>query len=177
MGTGNFSNENANSVFAVLMDKESDYDFFVEDIIEVLEDKGFTEINRRDNARNYSGLELAAKAVSKQYCGVWFEVNITAILRTGYYQGANLDWSIAYCIGDSGWFDSLPDLNSIKDDLSYYGAGMGIATIQSKNALKWLENAPDGLIEELEAIYRDVCEHELAEAARFSNGEVMYCRK
>jgi hypothetical protein len=195
MGTSNFYNKNANTIFAVLTSYESpildddgeetdetetvhpeewECEDFIDNLQEMLKEKGYDSSNVWDNERSYPGREFAYKTLSKQYCGQWFEVKISAIIRSAYYDGANLDWEIQYVPGDGNWQEDEPDEDQIKDSLTWDGVNQGMAAMQTKNVLRWLENSRDSLITELEDVYGEVCGHKLQVSARFSNGETWY---
>lgn len=195
MATSNFYNRNASKVFAVLMnyeqpvldenDQETDemetvvpdeweYDDFIDNLQDALIEKEYCDRNHSDNERNYSGRVIAERYTDQSFHGMTVEVNIKAIIRSAYYEGANLDWEIDY-IYDGYTFDELPDEAELKEHLEYYGANAGMATIQSRNAHIWMQRQAEALIAELEKVFEEHSQP-LNVVARFSNGETMYAK-
>jgi len=196
MGTSNFYNKNASKVFAVLMNYEtpildddgneteetetvSPEDFECDDLIEdvqnhLKESKFYSWIPSKpvwDNDRNYSGRKIGSLSVGKQYGGVSIDIGIEAILRSAYYEGANLDWELIITIdgADTDFEDFLQDF-SYASEMS-----VGLCTIVSRKALKWAEKMQNELIKEIEKIYTEIS-MPLQVMARFSNGETMYTK-
>ncbi len=193
MSTGNFYNKNASKIYAVLMNyerpildeednetsetevvspEEWEIDCLLGNLLSELEPKDYYQINRWDNNMNFAGRYFAEKTVSKNFAGTEFYVKIIAVLRGAYYEGANLDWEVETIV-DCLEVDE-PDEGYIKNELVYNGLNAGLATIQARNACKWLENTRDELIAELEKVYEMYCEHKLVVSATFSNGETIY---
>jgi len=178
MATGNFHNVNASNIFAVEIEEELDYEDLKDNLLDDLEELGFVEGygNDPDELRSYPSHILASKSVSKYFCGVEVEVEISAILRSGYYSGVNLDWHVDFKLGNGYPMDEIPSSREIIEDLEYYGTcGKGMATMQAKNVSWFLRNTKDELIEELENVYEKNSDP-LVVTARFSNGETFYGR-
>lgn len=168
-GTGNFYNKNATHIFAFGMDTEDngddgeynsdqhqiDYEDQISYIIEELSKiPGFSEGEYDfDDNRNFSGRSLGAISVNisnKNDTGV----QIICVARSGYYEGANLDWELKFT-GPDGY-----DIDS-PDDIS-----------QRSYATK-LQRAADALVKKVEKVYAR-CTTPYGVSARFSNGETMY---
>jgi len=196
MGTNNFYNRNASKVFAVLMNKEQfvldengeeteeteevpveDYDieFFDEYLQEKLSESKFeTWIPTKttweeDSNRNFEGRILGELSIVKNYGDVEIKVEIQAICRAGYYEGANLDWELKYYIDGNN-----VDMEYIEEEFIYQsGMNAGLKAIQSKKAYKWLETQGELITEEMERIFTEVS-MPLIKVAQFSNGEAIY---
>jgi hypothetical protein len=192
MGASNFYNRNANNVYAVLMDYEDvvfdedgneteetqmvqceswDYDNLIDYVTELMdEQKLFKAVDRVEfyNNRNYEATGIKSLASYKTFGNVEVEVLLTAVIRSGYYEGANLDWELNYYAG-SGYDDIL--------DLTYefesQNENQGMAKIQKRNAEKWATKIGEQMVEELERIFTQVSKP-LEVVARFSNGETFY---
>lgn len=157
MGTSNFYNKNATSIFALEIRDQWEWDMQYEDLlIQLCDAYGYTVYNQSDaptpdsNNRSFGGLVLGEK--SKHYIGndVELIVTIRAIIRSGYYSDANLDWEI--------------ETEKIhREPLS------GQQEV-------WIESAREDLTDELESFYSEVST-ELGVTARFSNGNCMYHKK
>jgi hypothetical protein len=191
MGTNNFYSS-GKTIFAVLMDYENevfdengeptgetemrsceDYDY--EDLkdytIELMEQSKFSYSDNGNfsNNRNFEGTLLGSLNVDKCFGDICVEVRVNAVIRSGYYEGANLDYEVEYYTG-SGWEDSIDfkyDFENHSDMRS------GLQTIQTKHAERWAEKIADELVEELERIFTQVSTP-YRKVAQFSNGEAVY---
>ena len=93
MGAPNFYTENASKTFIVELDEFS-YDDEVANITSALEEIGYEETEGYTGERCYGGRKLAVKSVDITYGNATFTIEITAILRSGYYQHCNLDFLV-----------------------------------------------------------------------------------
>ena len=172
MGTGNFYNKNASKIFAFETEEEFDYEDAIGNIVCELKNNGFSEAKGREQGglRSYEGSYIASKSIEKTFCGATAEVEIKAVVRSGYYSGANIDWELVYKFEEN--CDEIP--NDIAEVLvRYYGVKEGLATIQAKNVRKFMEKAAEALVAELERVLAETTEA-LIVVARFSNGETIY---
>lgn len=180
MGASNFYNENAKCIYAVAMhSEECDSEFCNCGAQEEYDDvqiniqyawKGCTkESNIGIDRRN--DYIFASKCISKYFADACIDVCIYAIIRSGYYEGANLDWQIKIFV-DGNERESLD-----YDDLEYYmpNCNTGMAKIQVRNAQAWVDKNSEILIDELEEIYE---QHStpFGVYASFSNGETWYSK-
>lgn len=191
MGASNFYNRNAKNVYAVLMNYEDvvfdedgneteetqmvcceewDYNDLKADIIELMEQSPLKTSERLEfyDSTNYNAEGVLSFVSTKNFGEVEVEVLLTANIRSGYYEGANLDWDINYYAG-SGYDDYLDLLYDF--ERAYDNRGM--AKIQTKNSEKWAKKEGERMIEELERIFTQVSKP-LEVAVRFSNGETIY---
>lgn len=159
MGTSNFLNRNASSIFALEIEDNWDFEMQFDGIACTLADKlGYhsycldkapTEPNSN---RNFHGKVIGEKSRRKydRERGVELIVTIKAIIRGGYYSGANLDWRL-----ETETIHREP----LTDEDTY-----------------WIESTREDLINELERAYK---EHStpLGVTARASNGTCMYHKK
>lgn len=189
MSTPNFYTKNASKTFAVLLneyDEETEqvivpdgYDLedLTDSIISILEDKGFdiTEVNKPGRAtgrvnRSYSDYVICEVLSNyKAFGNIEFCVNLTVLIRQGYYEGGCLDWELSYDGGE--WLEFPPD--TLPSFECYSDMNPGMQKIQSKNADKWLEKMADFLIDEVEEVFYKVSKplHCIGVA---SNGEAFY---
>lgn len=144
---------------------------FINQLQDDLQTQGFDSLDFWDNERNYSGKYIAEKTISKQYCGIWAEVNIKVIIRSGYYEGANLDWEVTKSF-NSGGCEDLSE-SEIFDELVWCEVNKGLATIMTPYIIRWMDNESINLIEETEKFFEKVS-MPLVVSARFSNGETWY---
>ena len=141
--------------------------------------------SRYDNS--YGGLTIARVRTSTEVGGLDIQAEIELVLRSGYYDGANIDPILSVgtdyemCEWEEG-YDPTPD---IRDDLLAH-SGLSEAQVNAlyrvRNGCKRssLELATNAVIRaawiEYERLVSDFVEP-YTEFARFSNGETWYCRK
>ena len=141
--------------------------------------------SRYDN--NYGGLTIARVHASTEVGGLEIQAEIELVLRSGYYDGANIDPILSVgsgyemCEWEEG-YDPTPD---IRDDLLTH-SGLSEAQVNALYRVRngcqrsSLELATDAVIRaawiEYERLVSDFVEP-YTEFARFSNGETWYCRK
>ncbi len=180
MATGNFYNKNANNIYAIFQEDEYGdyiYDDAKENISNALE--AYTKNSKaclgyaNKYYRDASLIDIIE--LTDEVAGVPFTVSIEVLMRSGYYEGANLDYEINYNI-ESVEFDDLTEAFQAYIDVATYNFDMskGLATIQAKNASKRLEAISNELVENVEKILKENCTHILQVSARFSNGETWY---
>lgn len=170
MSTGNFHNVNASKVFAVEVQEEWDYDDLVLNIGSELDFRDFgKDVNE---LRSYPSKCIGTLDDSKEYADFSANIELVAIVRSGYYSGVNLDWGIRYEIcGD--WFDEL-DERDIADTLEYQlDYSRKLAERKAEYVVKWAEANAPVLVDKLETIYENYSTP-LNVVGRFSNGEVVY---
>lgn len=192
MGASNFYNRNAKNVYAVLMDYEDvvfdedgneteetqmvqceswDYDNLIDYVTELMdEQKLFKAVDRVEfyDNRNYEATGIKSLVAYKTFGNVEVEVLLTAVIRSGYYEGANLDWELNYYAGSG--YDNILDLTY---EFESQNDNQGMAKIQCRNAEKWVIKIRKQMVEELERIFTQVSKP-LEVVARFSNGETFY---
>jgi hypothetical protein len=198
MGTANFYNKNASKIYAGCMSYEDDvlddegeptgekemytpdefeYNDWIYYVRECLyEIKGYSEEDKWENNydRNFTGRIIGSVTRSKKFGNMDVSVTIDAISRSGYYEGSNLDWSLSYCYCN----DSDDSFNpfDVKSDFIYYSnMNPGMASIQARNACKFMSKTADQLIKEVESVF-EKCTTPLVVSARFSNGETWYTK-
>ena len=202
MSTGNFYNKNASKIYAGLMNYEDDEagengDETVtrscdEDDVQMLSDyidelceelkknkkyNYYPDGKSWDNNRNFEGRIMGEVSVSKDFGDIGVDVSLQMIMRSGYYEGGNLDWELTILVAGSGEYDEegLTD-KAIAEDFEYNSRmPKGMQVIQARNAIKWVMGAKDLLIRDVEEIFTKVS-MPLVVTARFSNGETMYAK-
>jgi hypothetical protein len=150
MATSNFHNVNATNIFAVQLEDEYDY----EDLISNLESEfnkhsDYYDCGKTDQheLRSFPSRTLGSFSKGVMIGEDEVEVYVTPVIRSGYYEGCNLDWDARYYV--NGYEDELYCENtSIKFILNEY-------------------------VEFIETIYSQYSEP-LGVTARFSNGETIY---
>lgn len=171
MATSNFHNVNSSKIFAVEL--EDDYDY--EDLVRNLKSELTSNPLYRDGGsdpdelRSFPSTVIGSLEERYDYKDFSIGVRISSIIRSGYYSGCNLDWSIE-CTLDG--YEIEPD--DVEDELSYqYDYSESLSKYYSELISRRFENMKDGLVEKLEKIYGDYST-KLGITARFSNGETIY---
>ena len=191
MATSNFHKVNASQYYSVFFEADEEnegfqdfwYDDQIENIRSFLNEKGFNvDANSLKNvkdpheSRSFPSNVIASISEHKRICNVEFQINMCAVVRSGYYDGFNLDWFYEVEIEGDCDIDCIPDLEQLSETLSYYGdVSVGMGKIQAKNALKWLNETVDSLIENTEDYFKEITTP-LVITARFSNGETFYAK-
>lgn len=134
----------------------------------------FTKQDRYDDERNFTGHYLFTLSKSKEYAGAEVCVEVTAVLRSGYYEAANLDYEVKHTF--QGYENDEPDY----DDFAYHcetkdrkSINTGLAKVFAQRASDWKETALDELTAEIEKIFT-VCSTPYNRVATASNGETFY---
>ena len=204
MATGNFYNENCSRYFVFGMNRyytkedveecdldpeiegefdefgtETDYEDSKQNIISGLQEKGWDDFN------GYEGdaCVIASKDKSLVYGGCEISLEIKALVRPGYYEGACMDLSGKVTIDSAGdyWtgspeydlFDGFDESDVIEDN---WTGNAGLDHLQAKNIIKKLNSIIEDLRNEAEYVFSCYCGEELAVAYHCSNGETGYNR-
>ena len=204
MATGNFYNANCSRYFVFGMNRyytkedveeydldpelegefdefgtETDYEDSKQNIISGLQEKGW------DDFDGYEGdaCVIASKDKSLVYGGCEISLEIKALVRSGYYEGACMDLSGKVTIDSAGdyWtgspeydlFDGFDESDVIDDN---WTGNAGLDHLQAKNIIKKLNSIIEDLRNEAEYVFSCYCGEELAVAYHCSNGETGYNR-
>jgi hypothetical protein len=150
MATSNFHNVNATHIFAVQLEDEWAY----EDLVYNLESEfnihnDYSDYGKSDpdELRSFPSRSLGSFSDSLTIGDDEVEIYITPVIRSGYYEGCNLDWHIRLYV------------NGYEDDT--YADDANVLRISNE------------YIEFIENIYSQYSEP-LGVTARFSNGETIY---
>ena len=158
---------------------EADYAFAKQNIVSGLRKKGW---------QDYDGYEgdarvIAYKDKSLVYGGCEISLEIKALVRSGYYEGACMDLSGKVTIDSAGdyWtgspeydlFDGFDESDVIEDN---WTGNAGLDHLQAKNIIKKLNSIIEDLRNEAEYVFSCYCGEELAVAYHCSNGETGYSR-
>ena len=188
MGTSNFHRVNASKVFSVLMDQPAldddgaetgDYyapeQWEVDELIEYLQEQlrknhtFFPGGNDPHELRSFPSRVIGQIRSVTNFAGGLISgvIVITAVMRSGYYEGACLDWHISkYIDGDE------------YDDVSEYdGRETDFPEIETESVQfdipNWFEAEEKRLIEFVEDVFTRAS-MPLEVVATFSNGETIY---
>ena len=158
---------------------ETDYEDSKQNIISGLQEKGW------DDFDGYEGdaLVIAYKDKSLVYGGCEISLEIKALVRSGYYEGACMDLSGKVTIDSAGdYWTGSPEYDLFDDfDESYviddnWTGNAGLDRLQAKNIIKKLNSIIEDLRNEAEYVFSCNCGEELAVAYHCSNGETGYNR-
>lgn len=174
MATSNFHNENASAIFAVQLEHEFDYDDLVENLkSELNNDPDYVDYGKADKneLRSFPSRTLGSIRKYVQYKDFYVEVCVTPVIRSGYYDGVNLDWNVDYLINGDAQYDNT---DFYIDDIAHYGSmSKSKATKYAKLAEKKAEKVKNQIVEKVESIFSDYSE-KYGVTAVFSNGETIY---
>ncbi len=160
MGTSNFLNKNASKIFAV---SEENSEFLKADLVTALKkDSSFYAYEQYDSERNYSDISLGEFGLRLESSSI----SISPIIRSGYYEGVNLDFEIQIKDFQGEPWDSFEELASYL---------LESEELKFKRDFQQLKKFQRETIKKLEKIFAEFSDHKLKVLARFSNGETMYC--
>jgi len=202
MSTPNFATANASKIFAFGSNKyydqetidannypqewlgeydecrtQDDFDFSIESCKSALLRLGWDEIDENDGDRSYNTHYFAERVKAVEIAGITAYVKVQAGSTSGYYSGANFDWSASV------------ELDSIYDEYELTGRyaltaedvikdgwleNRGMCKIQAKNIIKRIYETFRNLVEECEDVFEQCSENRLACIGIFSNGEAIY---
>ena len=172
MATSNFHNVNASAIFAVRLEDEWAYDDLVENLTsELSNNPDYVDYGKTDKheLRSFPSRTLGSIRKYAQYKDFYVEVCVTPVIRSGYYEGVNLDWNVDYTINGDVY-----DMDELENGIGYNTA-LPISKIKvyAKLAEKKAEKLKNQMVEKLESLYNDYSE-KYGVTAIFSNGETIY---
>lgn len=150
MATSNFHNVNATNIFAVQLEGEFDYEALVFNLEwEFSSHSDYYDYGKSDpnELHSFPSKSLGSFSNSLTIGEDEVEIYITPVIRSGYYEGCNLDWHIRLYV------------NGYEDDT--YADDANVLRISNE------------YIEFIENIYSQYSQP-LGVTARFSNGETIY---
>lgn len=171
MGTSNFHNVNSGRIYSVELQEDWEYDDLKENLKYQLKEH---ITNDPYELHSFPSQVVGCLDKQKSFGDLDIDLSIYCVIRSGYYEGVNLDWFIKLDIGNTSYHDEIPEKHHLIDDLSYFNDwNKGLSTIQSENVLKWIKTTKLELITKMEKIYEENSTP-LKVVARFSNGETIY---
>lgn len=158
---------------------ETDYEFAQQNIVSGLQKKGWEDFDGYEGDARV----IAYKDKSLVYGGCEISLEIKALVRSGYYEGACMDLSGKVTIDSAGdyWtgspeYDLFEDFNEFYVTDDNWTGNPGLDHLQAKNIIKKLNSLIEGLRNEAEYIFSCYCSEELAVAYHCFNGETGYSR-
>lgn len=154
-----------------------DYQYQEKEIVSSLQKKGWEDFDGyEDNVH-----VIAYKTKSLVYGGCEISLEINALVRSGYYEGACMDLSGKVIIDSAGdyWtgspeYDLFEDFNELYVTEDNWTGNVGLDHLQAKNIIKKLNSIIEDLKNEAEYAFSCGCEYELYQAYRCGNGETGY---
>ena len=204
MATANFFNANCTRYFVLGMNKyytkedveanemapelvgefdevqtEFDYQTEKENIVSELQKKGWEDFDGYEGEAQV----IAYKNKTLVYGGCEISLEIKALVRSGYYEGACMDLSGKVTIDSAGdYWTGSPEYDMFDDgefseisvvDDNWTG-NPGLDHIQAKNIINKLNSIIEDLKIEAEYAFSRGCEREMFQAYHCSNGEAGY---
>lgn len=150
---------------------QDDINYFKETLAE---NKMYSDGGKDDCDRNFSGTSLGYFGMVRTYGDIMVEVRVQAMIRSGYYEGANLDYNDVEVYANGNEIDAD---DVAKDVVDYVTSDMSAGKLkQNANYIaKWVENSKDKITSDLERVFTKIS-MPLTVVARFSNGETMYAK-
>lgn len=154
-----------------------DYQYQEKEIVSSLQKKGWEDFDGYEDDAHV----IAYKDKTLVYGGCEISLEIKALVRSGYYEGACMDLSGKVIIDSAGdyWtgspeYDLFEDFNELYVTEDNWTGNAGLDHLQAKNIIKKLNSIIEDLKNEAEYVFSRGCEHELYQAYRCGNGETGY---
>lgn len=154
-----------------------DYQYQEKEIVSSLQKKGWEDFDGYEDNSHV----IAYKTKSLVYGGCKISLEINALVRSGYYEGACMDLSGKVIIDSAGdyWtgspeYDLFEDFNELYVTEDNWTGNAGLDHLQAKNIIKKLNSIIEDLKNEAEYAFSCGCEYELYQAYCCGNGETGY---
>lgn len=174
MSARNFYAENASRIFVIDCNSDIDYQDSMFILTEELSSKGCSPASECTNDRMYSGHIFATKSIKVAIGRCCVDVTVRAIVRSGYYQDANVDWDLL--IDGENYNPDDVDADAARDILEadyWYGDNIGFCKIQAKPLFRRLWAAIQSMTKELEEVYDNLTNSYITVGV-YSNGAAIY---
>lgn len=189
MSTGNFYKKNASKIFAICETidgeelQESDFLYSIDNISFELKRKlkntnfGFQQRTTRsvNELRSYESTYICSIDTCRVIAGLECIVRIHCFARSGYYDGACLDYEFDHMINGTN-FDYMDEADYIFSGEAdrYCDYNFGMIKIQSKNCKNWMRRQLENIVDIVETVYGNCATSKLRTVAILSNGEAIY---
>lgn len=179
MGTSNYYNKNASSIYAI---DEVEDEFVYEDIVENITYslKELAKVKNRDcsktskevtELKNYPSTAIVDYETSFNYCNEDITIRLTTMTTSGYYYGMNLDYEVSiFCDSFSDKYDNA---ESLIYDIKEYSDNKTLLKLHLSNLENKIEKILKELIDEVESVFKENTEKLEVEAVS-SSGETIY---
>jgi hypothetical protein len=152
MATSNFHNVNASSIFSVQLEDEWEYDDLISNLeSEFNSHQDYSTVGKSDPnvLRSYPSTSIGSFSNSVIIGDDEVSIFVTPVVRSGYYDGVNLDWHVRYYV------------NGYEDDFYEYYDDTNIQSLLY------------GYVDFIENVFSQYS-LPLGVTAQFSNGETIY---
>lgn len=182
MGTSNFHIGEADKAYVIEHDEEDDFfwqesqEYYGDWIKELLPSFDVDpDLTVDSELRSFPASSIGLYTVSLFYLNVEFELRIKVLIRSGYYEGSNLDYESEWYLNDNdGYGDELESIQDLNDDeLKDLDIKKGIYTIHKDRLNDKLEDMSDKAFKEINEALAKITQPYNA-VAQFSNGETLY---
>jgi len=195
MGTSNFHSRNASRIFAVTFPDYEDEDTgemvsdeFGYDDLKLNLTSEFKSLNNQKKdinffeergtdtheLRSYPSYVIGTLRYYSKFKSVDVLAEITMVIRSGYYDGVCLDWSVSFDIEGNTYEDCDIEPQEVEENIEYYTdlKGKNIS-IRAKQICDWCNKTKTQMVADVEKIYSEYSDS-LKVVAQFSNGETIY---
>jgi hypothetical protein len=184
MGTSNLHNVNASSYYSIGVDDEMDQDqfevciYYVKEQLEAkCKELGLDwydgEGKDHNELRSFPSRVLGQIRLSKEYTDYDVEIRVTAVVRSGYYQGGNLDWSDPEYLISGDNTDEIDFAEMIEYVLDTSRAN---SKRLAKFSESWARTNTEVITNALDDVY-EACTTPLVVTGRFSDGTTIFEKK
>ena len=173
MSTNNFYSNNTTHIYSIDCENEFEFDDTVSNIQYDLPKLWKKTNEYEDSLESYPGNKFAYFEIWDSIAGYALEIVIVAVVREGYYAGANFDYSVNYKF-EGEYCDTI---EAMKQDFLHEmkcngKAGLGQMLV-NQNHFANLENEAQSAIRDLEKVYSEYT-NPIKCTGVFSNGEAIY---
>jgi len=172
MATSNFHNVNATHIFACSLENEWDYEDLIGNVDSELGSiKGYSTYTKSDpnELRSYPSRSICSIERDFNYNNFSLNVIVTPVVRSGYYEGCNLDWHVWYGIDGNEI-----DIDDLEYELSYIDnltpSEVKAYSLLAKQKAETLLNE---IVTDVEKVFGNYTD-KYGVTAQFSNGETIY---
>jgi hypothetical protein len=152
--------------------EQFDVEDFVDFVREVAKESAPKDIQySQEDGRDRNASNLFSYKMSKWYGDLEVELQIVAKMRSGYYEGASLDFE--FTIFDGYEFSDSDNSVEYLFGNNCSCMNQGLLKIQQRHAERWVDRVKDQLIALTEQVFEQVS-MPLKVVATFSNGETIY---
>ena len=191
MATANFHVNNASRYFCIGMNHYTTKEEIEANEWQDIEEGSFDEVGTQmdyEFTKEYLNEELSKagyydeeKTKSFEFAGASFDITLKVVENAGYYEGSCLDYDATIRMYDkAGYYvadyDLCPSEYLDKDQIAGEDLcnNAGMSKLQAANMVKRIDREFMAMVQELEQIFSKVCQKEMQQVCRFSNGEAWY---
>jgi hypothetical protein len=160
------------------LENEWDYEDLKDNVLSGLEEiEGYTSHTKSDphELRSFPSQSIGAVSRVTAFPNFTLEVIVTAVARSGYYEGCNLDWHVSYEIDGYDCEDYYEErveyaLQNSFNENEYTAADVKAYAMLAQNEAERLKNE---IVVDVESVFLNYSD-KYGVTAVFSNGETIY---